>query len=44
LNQDVDTALHRTTACHLRMPYGLDQFPKIPFADRHDKALELPNL
>jgi hypothetical protein len=26
------------------MSYGLSQFPKTPFADRHDKALELPNL
>jgi hypothetical protein len=26
------------------MPYGLGQFPKTPFADPRDKALELPNL
>jgi hypothetical protein len=26
------------------MPYGLGQFSKTPFADRHGKALELPNL
>jgi hypothetical protein len=44
MNPDVHTALHRATACHWRMPYGLGQFPKTPFADRHDKALELPDL
>jgi hypothetical protein len=26
------------------MPSGLSQFPKTPFADRHNKTLGLPNL
>jgi hypothetical protein len=41
---DVQTALHRATPYHWRMPYGLGQLPKTPFADSHDKALELPHL
>jgi hypothetical protein len=44
LDPDIYAALHRATPCHWLMPYGLGQFLKTSFADRHDKALELPNL
>jgi hypothetical protein len=39
-DSDAHTALHRATPCHWRLPYGLGQFPKTPFATCDPKAFQ----